>query len=160
MSSSPGQLTPDLQTLVRIILDHVAKLDKYCEYIQKREEEYDYHASCVQKSLRKVEYSECCDRERLAEALKWFRAIAENDVPLAGFYSSETVGQFIELLNQSILQKRANAGQLNAEHLYLVLSEDYCEAEGRRVADVIDKIYDDLLNIVGTGLVPELGPPL
>ena len=74
-------------------------------------------------------------------------------------YTREEVGNFIKELKLRILRRRAKARRLDAVHLDCVLSENYCEAEGFRVADIIDQLYANLLALVGTGLDPNLGPP-
>ena len=76
-----------------------------------------------------------------------------------GCNTPDEVKAFIELLKLRIDQRRDEARQLDAVHLDCVLTKNYYEAEQFRVADLIDKLYADLLALVGAGLDPNPVPP-
>ena len=113
----------------------------------------------VQTALGRVEASFKIDRLRLREAKKWLCGLRGCGLRL-GCNTPDNIKAFIQLLKLRIDRRCDEARQLDAVHLDCVLRENYYEAEQFRVADLIDKLYADLLALVGTGLDPNSVPSL
>ena len=111
----------------------------------------------VQTALGRAEASFKVDRLRLREAKKWLCGLRGCGLWL-GCNTPDKVKAFIKLLKLRIDRRCDEARQLDAVHLDCVLRENYYEAEQFRVADLIDKLYADMLALVGTGLDPNSVP--
>ena len=157
-SGQGGQAGSDMRAMVQSLLDQITKIENYRLYMEEQGAQCDKRATLAQNALGRAEASFKADRLRLREVKRWFRGLTGSGLRL-GCNSPDEVKAFIKLLKLRILRRRDEARQLDAVHLDCVLSENYCEAEGFCVADLIDQLYANLLALVGTGLDPHLGPP-
>ena len=158
-SGDGGQADTRMRAMVQSVLDQITEIENYRLRMEEQGAQCDERATVAQTALGRAEASCRVDRLRLREAKKWLCGLRGCGLCL-GCNTPDDVKAFIQLLKLRINRRRDEARQLDAVHLDCVLRKNYYEAEQFRVADLIDKLYANLLALVGTGLDPNSVPSL